>query len=111
MEQLHLLKLFLIPEEKSFFLLFTSQQRRCGTQGDSEQESLLLLDPNESKQHLIIVIDVRNKKYIYIMILFDLALQAEHAGLADVLTGSEAPQGSVLQSRTVLQNIAFLPGV
>jgi len=45
------------------------------------------------------------------MILFDLALQAEHAGLADVLTGSEAPQGSVLQSRTVLQNIAFLPGV
>lgn len=36
------------------------------------------------------------------MILFDLALQAEHAGLADVLTGSEAPQGSVLQSRTVL---------
>lgn len=33
---------------------------------------------------------------------FDLELQAEHAGLADVLTVSEAPQGSVLQPITVL---------
>lgn len=36
--ELHLLKLFLNTEEKSFFLLFTSK-RRCGMQGDSEPVS------------------------------------------------------------------------
>ncbi|OXB58963.1 hypothetical protein ASZ78_004367 [Callipepla squamata] len=46
----------------------SNQQRRHGTQGDSEPESLLLLDPSKSRQHLVIVIDVGTNKTTVILL-------------------------------------------